>query len=282
MASMNHHLADNPHYSHIIKQSQPPLCSSYAPFIDPAEGCHIVENPYDAPNSPKNAERPLTESELDKCYSRLERVAPIALVQPSTDICCLDRVSCYIKPTINPEQNGFFDVETQQSLEEELDTTNKHPYHILEGPKDEEQLTERWSFYSGTDVPKEVGSDSDGPLECSSTSGTCRQISGNFKIYDVSKSPYDHLESQDKIAVKYRNSEQFREPITLQKSSQYAYGIATNYSEDMIKYSGDYERDPIYMERLHQGDAKMSPFHYQSLVRAMMTPAEDYTNLQVL
>lgn len=286
MASVNQHLTENVHYSHItdtiIKQPQSLSCSSYAPYTDPsADGFHIVENPYDAPIAPKNAEAAVSESEPDICYSRLDRIVPNSLVQPTTDICSPEIVSSYIEPTEQPEPEDASSshMETPSSLEEE----NEHPYHILEERRAEAPTTDSSSSSSGTQVPEEDGNSSEGLLESSSRSDVLQQTSD--KNYDVLKSPYDHLEcpeSHNTIVVKYSNLEGFLKPIPTKQESLHAGGTVTDYSDDILKYSGDYERDPIYMERLQQVDSKTSPFHYQSLVLATMNPAEDYTKLQVL
>lgn len=298
MASVAQHLADNPHYSQIndstIKPSQSQLCSSRVPHLDHADGCHIIENPYDAPIPPRNAETSVNELELDKCYSRLDRVIPTSLVQPCTDARaskCSEIVSSGIEQAGQPEllDTSASHVETPPSLEED-GTKDEHPYHILEEPKDGETSTDSWSSnsYRSIEVPKEDRNSLDGQHGSSPTSDVRYQTSDSFKIYDVSKNPYDHLQSQDTInteVVKYRNLEQYLEPISLKQTSPHGNGTVntnSNHASATFKYSGDYDRDPSYMERLQQAGAKMQPSHYQTLVQTTMNPADDYTKLQVL
>jgi len=163
----------------------------------------------------------------------------------------------------------------------------EHPYYVLEGPKDTTDIssdTDSWSSSSSHSVHLAKGSeirldhqdDRDSPEE------ERYQTSDNFSCHDMPKNVYDHLEATDEMdseESKYRNLE-YLEPVSIVKPKEIG-DDGTNSTEEngtTLKYSGDYERDPIYMERVH---SSVTPTpHYQTLVESTMDPLDNYTKVQ--
>ena len=284
-------MTDNPHYSSIngsmLKPPHPPSCvNPVVHCLEYPDGCHMVENPYDAPTSPKEADA--TQNEVDK-YSRLDRVVPGA---PSME----KRISmCTGIPeqTEVPSQNTNSPSKIPASTGDENDGKIEHPYYILEEPKDtttETSDTESWCSGSCHSIrlPKDATLSFENHGIGTSPTGEERyQTSDNFNSHDASKNTYDHLESRDLVnsqESKYRNIEQYLEPITMAKSNTHADENANSNCNEgngtTLKYSGDYERDPTYMERIQNSSSKTPSPHYQTLAESTLDPPDNYTKLQ--
>lgn len=130
--------------------------------------------------------------------------------------------------------------------------------------------------------------------------------SGLSKIYDVQSGPYSKLDAQ--VTSQYRRRSKSIAELELSAEIfddvQYiASPVPTPNSVDEIdlntsiedrvesrsssgekrysKYNGDYERDPIYMERMKSDDSTKSaslPNIYQPLQVTAMDPIQDYEN----
>ena len=267
-ASAFKHTTENQNYSHIKDTpSRSFSCSFFAPTsnLDLEDGCHITENPYDALTCPKNAETAINESEPGTFYSRLDRLVPNSSVQPSVNVPFSEILSEDNDTTGQPEMNNAAATQNENNtcIDDENEAENKHNY-TLEEPSIDELVMDSWSSDSGIQAAEENGNSNKETLD-------------NFKVYDISRNPYDHLESHG-IFWNHSNVEQFIKDITLKQNED---GAAVRISDEVFKYSGDYERDPMYMERLLQSGAKPQQSYYQALVHTTMNPVEDYAKLLI-
>ena len=276
IATVAQHMTDNPHYSSIDNSMLKPP-EVHLQRREHPDGSHIIENPYDALTSPKETHN--TPNGIDKPYSRLDRMIPTSggpgkEKQAAASTAEISLTSEQTLSKISPSVG-------------EVVANTEHPYYILEGPKDATETssdTDSWSTSSSQSIhlPKDSENKLDNPDRRDSPEEERYQTSDNFSFHDTPKNAYDHLEARnvmDSEESKYRNLE-YLEPVNTVKPKEIREDDSNSSEENgtTLKYSGDYERDPIYMERIHNSVTPTS--HYQTLVESTMDPSDNYTKVQ--
>ncbi len=290
IATVAQHMTDNPHYSPIdgsmLKPPQTKSCTN--PLLQHLDN-HIIENPYDTLTSPKELNG--AANEVDKSYSRLDRVVSSGgpIVEKNLSIS-----GEAPEQTEGSKHTEVFDQTTNSqttTISEETGKVAEHPYYILEKPKDTIETssssdTESWSSNSCQSIhlPKDSGISLENHDALASPVDEERyQTSDNFSFHDTQRNTYDHLEAHDTTEMKYQNLD-YLEPVSMINNNKLpkenSPSCSKEGSESSVKYSGDYERDPSYMERAHNSETPSS--HYQTLVESTMEPSDNYTKLNSL
>ena len=223
-------------------------------------------------------------------YSRLKRIIPLVQVNAET-IGSENIANSSISPAhfyhIPTGQEYFHESENGDTSE--FTIISEHPYHILEQsttvPFDGE-TSEEGNYYENELVDQQLYNVLDQSIN-SSSAGICDVDDSSSNQHKLT----EHSATKSELPIKMLHDDYGTNHVTHKVLDAHEGEDYSGSMEELVtvsKYLGDYERDPIYMERLHEtngsnsGNNSSPQDHYQPLEVNSMDPIQNYEKCKKL